>query len=455
MSDEDELSVVGANTGLPLFDTRAVNADLYVHALNSVYHSYRIWEPSYAGSRDPDIWEKVRRDAVISAAVDQRLHAIAAREWRVMPGGKSDADAEAAAVVEEILQQIPRFLETRFELAQAVFLGSAYAFIGGRRVLDTYAKKTGLWWVPSRLKDMDRRRFRWRSERKPAEDGTNELRTWLEYWSIRREEWVEADAARFVRHTYNDEESRLGYGRGLIEAIYFYHYVKGVVMREGLQGLERWAQGMVVVKIDGLRAASDGKPNATVQTAWIKALKKMRARHALTMSKDDEVDLLNGPGQGHQLVETWLRYVDNAMTRLILGSVRPTGGDMDSGARAAAETESDTTEQLIQFDRLLLDETITRDIIGEIWRHNRAAFSECGLGSAKKPKFSSVQEKRSDPVEASQVIATLLGAGVTLRAEEVYERTGMTPPGPDDDVIEGQAALANPFAGIPGMGGQE
>jgi len=141
--------------------------------------------------------------------VDQRLHAIAAREWRVEPGGPTDEDEAAAAVVEEILERVPRFAETRYELAHAVFTGSSYAFIGGSREFAMLNDRAAMWWIPSQMKDIDRRRFRWMSDRESRPDGSRPVKTWLEYWSIEWEDWRKADPERFIRHVYNNEEARL------------------------------------------------------------------------------------------------------------------------------------------------------------------------------------------------------------------------------------------------------
>ncbi|MGB0972966.1 MAG: hypothetical protein ACPGVG_18720, partial [Mycobacterium sp.] len=59
-------------------------------------------------------------------------------------------------------------------------------------------------------------------------------------------------------HTADEPESALGRGDGVIEASYWFYYAKQIVMREGLQGLERWAQGWVIFKQD---AKADAAPD--------------------------------------------------------------------------------------------------------------------------------------------------------------------------------------------------
>jgi phage gp29-like protein len=61
-------------------------------------------------------------------------------------------------------------------------------------------------------------------------------------------------------------------------------------------------------------------------------------------------------------------------------------------------------------------------------------------------------EPREDQEKLANTIDKLVGAGVKLKADEVYEKTGWTKPAEDDDVIEKKAAPApSPFGGLPGM----
>jgi len=450
----------GAQALQPLLPYRNYLSDLYPYALSSVYHGHRLWDPSYADSRDPDLWERIRRDPVVAAACEIRMHSVASRFWRVIPGGQTSMDEGAASVVEEMVQGIERFAQSRYELAGAVLTARSFAYIEGDRQFGAYGGRFARWWVPTKITDIDRRRIHHAPVWSTEPDGRRTLRTQMMLWSVTENAWRPIQDLRpFVRHIYNDEEARLGYGRGLIEAVYFYWYAKTIALQKGLRGLERWAEGGFAVGVDGLKAASTTKDNDTIVAAWKDAWKAWFSHYLLVHDKADELKPVPGPSEGHQMVHEWLRYLDDAITRLILGSVLPSGGASEQGSLARAEVEEDTTESLIQYDRILLDDTLTRDLVGCIWFQNRQLFLEMFPG-AKMPKFSSVQEKRSDPTEAAQVVATLHGAGIALREDEVYERTGFTAPGPEDKVLAGAApgagldALFPRQVGTKGMGGE-
>src|SRR5690606_36066291 len=148
----------------------------------------------------------------------------------------------------------------RFNLADAVFRGSTFAkIVGGRVKRDFGDGQSRMWWVPKLLVDMDRWRFRQVPLDPKESDGRTKTR-W-EYWDTTgvMGEWrplTKSQRRQLVVHTYFDSEATLGYGRGLLEALYHFYWAKTQVLREGLAGIERWAQGWIIAEIDGMRAGS-------------------------------------------------------------------------------------------------------------------------------------------------------------------------------------------------------
>jgi hypothetical protein len=440
---------------VPLIHGRSNASDVYVQALASAYRSgLRLYDPDYALSREPDIYEKVRRDPIIAQAIEDRTPSIASKNWHCdARRPERDDDAKAAAIMEDLLRSIFRFSEGRHELALAVILARAYAFVETRREVRAFADGPALrWLVPTRLRGIDRRRVRIVPKRVRDEEGRVRLSTFLELYSPERMVWDAISRPElFVKHVYQDEEARLGHGRGLLEAIYFWWWSKGIALREGLQGLEKWAQGLTVVRVDGMRKTKSSNPNSTLAQAWLDAIEDSRARHAIVADKEDEIDVKFPGGQGNDLVIKIVEYLDDGITRLLSGSARPLGGgdagSLDSGGQA--KVEEDTSEGVVQYDRGLLDETISRDLVGLVWRLNRPNWVEMGLGEAECPIFSSEQQKREDPELGANVAATALGAGIPLVKEEVYRKIGYSVPKDGDEVIEPAAVGAG--VGTPGL----
>lgn len=421
-----------------IFDRNSVAAELYNEELSSVYnYSDRLYDPSYALARDPEAYEKILKDSVIAHAIEQRLHMVAGKRWSIEPASDVKEDKVAAGVVEQIVKRIQRFSSSRYNLAEAVIRGSAFAYIENEiRFAPIWDDKPRKWWLPTRLKDVDRRRFSAVPRKTP--EGKIEIEWRL--WNISKGIWIKLTPEQlqgFIRHIYEDKETSLGYGLGLLDRIYFYWYAKTKALTEGLAGLERWAQGWVIAKIDGARNASTGKTNEQLVTNFLKELEKQKSRHILAIEKTDDVQVMDAAGQGHGIVKDMIAYLDANIRIAILGSNLPTSAT-EGGSFALAEVQERSTEALLEYDREILSETLTDDLIRLIWRMNTRNFSDLGLGSAQMPRFVIQQNVIQDSEKESRIAGHLLSMGMSLKKEEIYNKTGYTMPNIDDEVIEGQ-----------------
>ena len=349
--------------------------------------------------------------------------------------------------------------ESLYELAEAVVQGRKFAFVKGEyRWIRVAGFPLFEWWLPTMLQDIDARRWRLAPvySEDPGRPGKQTLSTRWELWSVERAAWENVENPEwFIKHCYQDEEGRLGYGRGLAEAIYFYWWAKGHTLQEVLQAIEKWAQGITIAKIDGLVPGSAGRTNDAQRQQYLDVLKEMKSRHVLAIDKRDDVEIKETSGTGHEMGLQWVKYFDESMTRLITGSVRPSGGGQ-GGTYGQGKVEQDTTESLIQFDRVLLGDTLTRDLVGLLMRMNAEPLARFGLGEARSPRWTIPQERREDPVQSAQVITSVLPHGIKLRSDEVYRKLGFTQPRPGDKVIEGRAPIVGPGFGpglqVPGKG---
>ena len=440
---------------MPLIQGRNFNQDLYNRSLSAAYRVWtRLYNPDYAESSEPDVWAKIRRDATISQAIEQRLNSIAARQWRVEGYSDDEKDQAAAGVVEDILKNIRHFNGARKLLACAVFRARSYAYIEGKNVPLALGEdnKPRNWWVPIRLRDVDPRRVRYRPDYRTDENGDQTLSVITDLWNVTRNEYLPMENPEYfvkVKY-YGDEEGRLNYGQGILESLYFFWWVKGVIWKEGLQGLERWSQGIVIGKVDSFREGSTTKQNETMRDELFTALRDMRSRNILITDKETDIDVKDGGMAGHQMVVTFLKYIDEKILSLVLGSSLPYGGGDSGGSYARAEVEENSSEALIQFDRTKLDEDLTHDLIGQVWRMNRANFAALGLADANMPRFSSVQEKRQDPTVVASIISQMSAVGLPLRKDEVYDRLGFTMPNEQDEIFESKQSEP-PGGGMPGM----
>lgn len=432
----------------------------YVHTLASAYARF-LWisDPDYATISDIEAWQKVRRDAIIAHAIERRQHAAAGLDWQLLPATDDEGDQRAAEVMTDLLRQMRGFHMGRFNLAESIFRGSSWAYINTRRrAMRVTGDKRRIWMVPERLTHVDRYRFRLSRTQDSFEVDAPAITTQWEMWSVKRQEWEPLlDRRPWVHVTFQPIEESLGYGRGLLNSIFFYWRAKEVVLTQGLAGLERWAQGLVHLALDDQRVGSVGRSNDEMVTEYLEQLKKHRSEHIFVTGKQDELKVHDAAGTGYQMVRDFLEYLDRGVTQLILSSILPTGGGADVGSNARAEIEQETSEAIFQSDRRTLSESIQDSLIDLIWRRNRgnlmALFADEGLPLPRCPEFVIMQKPLDSPENNIAVISQALQAGIPLKRIEIYERLGYSLPDENDDVIEGggpeaqQGIAADPFGG--------
>ena len=437
--------------------------ELFARALHSAYLlEWPIIDPDFAMQSDHAVWEKLHRDGKIVQAINQRTATIASKNWIVEPRGESDQETKLASIIHELIENVQNFHAARRFLAQAVFRGRAYLFVEGERERIQIAGLPVLdWWFPKKLRHLDKRTVRFVPERR--QDSSAKKETVV----LRREvfrpsdgNWIRLDEnvnKLLIEIVYDDEQGRLGYGRGLLEALYFLWWAKQVVLKEGLQAVERWAQGFLIAQVDTEKVGAVSANTQAIRNAMRDELEAHRSRHIAVVDKADTVSLVTGGGEGWQIVKAMLDYLDNAILSTSMGAVLPFGGGLDKGSMARAEVEEDVSDELLEFDRGVVDETLTNTLIPLILENNRQICVKLGLIDIRPPQFRTSNEKRKDPEKAAIVIEIMLRAGVPLKKEEVYKLIDFSQPGQGDEIFEAVAPMPQPFApssqfGIPGNG---
>ena len=439
--------------GIPLLQGLNPVGDLYSQALSSLYHnSWRIIEPSFAQEKEGNVWELIQRDPTIEQAILQRRSIIAAKTWQVVPATKDEPDVLLADLVREVLEGIEGFASSRAMLANAVFRAREYAYIRGRRRLHRFqgASSAREWWLPNDLQHVDKLRIQYTNDR--TDDGG--FRTRPQLFSIRRRQWEDIAGGlrhKFVSVKFGDEESRLGYGRGLLDTLYFLWWAGSRVMKDMLQGVERSAQGTRIGKVDTTKRAASGKDADTQMDDMLDVLEKAKGRHEIVIDKDDDLVIEDAPTGGLQFAQGVFEKIESLKIAVCMGSVRPFGANVDTGSFAQAKTEADTADERTEFDRAVIDEAITSDLIGCFMYRNRRELAAEGLGQARRPKFQTSSQKIDDP-RANAERAQIFLQYAPIKTEELYEIANFEQPKEGDDVISpaapGQVDEGHQFLGL-------
>ena len=432
--------------------SRHQSRNQFVRDYSSVYRDgVEIFDPSVWLQLDPDAEEKMLRDSDIAHAVGYRRHLIAGQRWTCTPRDDNETDEAVAAAQlgATLLGHIKHFGSARVALARAFFSGARFARIRGcTKVLTLGDDKPRTWWVPTALEDLDKRMFR-----PVAKNDGEHVSAYWERWDVAQMKWVpetQEDAIQTIRHVYQDDQSTLGHGRALREALGWWWHTKTNLIAESCIAAEKHGVGTIRAKIAGLRDAATGLPNQEMIRQWTATLENLRARHVLVHDRDDEVDILTPGGTGWQMLREFREDARQSITTLVLGANVNTTAT-EGGSYALAEVHEGTTEALVQFDRQTLEETLTDDLLGCVWYRNWPNLAELGLHKLC-PKFDLTQEKRQDPAQRAQVAAQLSQMGVELALDDVLDQTGFRRPKPGEDVVKAQPAQPAGQLGFPGFG---
>lgn len=422
---------------------------LFVSRYAAAFRRAWLFQPGVWLQREPEIEEKMLRDADIAHAIGYRCHLVAGRQWTLLPKHKGSPRADISIDIgQQLLGEIQDFTEARALLSRAFFHGQRCARIHGEpRLLDIGDGRKRWWWLPTRLEDVDARENRIVPHADPK---TGRITATYERFNYARHQWEDMSqeqAAHLILHTYQNEQGALGFGRGLREALGWLWYTKVHVFEEAVRAIERHAGGMMKAKIAGLKDAATNLPNEEALRRWLQELENARARHSMAHDSEDEIEVVTGGAEGWQMFTSMLDLLSSKIVTLVLSANLPTTASA-GGSYALAKEQGDSTEALVQFDREKLEETLTRTLMRLVWWKNHPNLLEMGL-TEHQPRFNIQQDKKLDPEKRATVAKIAHDMGLPLAKEDVYEQIGYRKPQEGEEVLEG----AVPAPTAPGGGG--
>jgi len=413
---------------------------LYVRALSQAFRNgIQLHDPSIWLLREPEVEEKMLRDADIRHAIGYRRHLIAGRKWNVTPSVEGSPRSDMSVhIATEMLKRIEQFTRARLNLSRAFFSGARFSrIITEPMEMDIGDGRVRTWLMPVDLIDEDKRMYRIGLDPQKFDDGGGRvIKTHWERWDIAGDDFVNMTKAEFdatLRHVYEDDQAALGHGTALREALGWWWYAKTHVFQESLQAVERFAQGIIHAKIDGVRDA-DGRPNTQLVAEWQSVLEDLRSRHVLVSDKNDDIEVISGSSEGHQLLSDIRAELRNTIYTLVMGANLTTAAS-EGGSYALAEVQENSTEALLRYDRETLQEMLSAQLIGYLWRANWANLVELKV-EKERPNFAISAEKVLDPKERALIAQIANQMGVKISRDDFLEQIGYRIPEDGEEVIE-------------------
>lgn len=412
---------------------QSVGQTVYAQDLRRTQYSQHIWDPDLTIRNDPYAYRTIYRNPRIRQAIEERKNLVGSRKW-IITSGSSDKEILRAKIDEELIKKINGFSTALIRHVDADLEGASYSLIkGSYKMCSIAGLPPAMWWVPEKLKDIDKRRFR---------QSINDQGDF--FWEISSrfigkgdalgwEPLLPSFAKMLLVHRHDDVEQTYGFGRSLFEAIYSSAYAIQVLEEIGLQGVSRRAHGIIAVGIDEVAAGNSDKN--TIATEYLEAWKKTETQHFMAHSNNDKIQMLELSGVGHEWLTQQLEYHHRSIRALLLGSsaINQEEDDQNVQSRFAPAYKRD----IIDTSAEMLAESIDYSLMNYLQYMNLEPLAKFGLLETPRGRFNFMEQKDDSNKENIEIDKGLVGMGIPLSKSDTYERYSRKPPKDETDSIIG------------------
>lgn len=444
----------------------STNAIGYATSVSAALAQVWLYDPSFALRQDAECYEKQQRDLVVSGALDVLQRSIVGHAWHFEPDTTGDTaldrkGRDLARIVESLTKQQRFFPQALYNLSRATHRGASWARIySEKRVLRIFDGKPREWTVVSKVKDVDKRRFRLVqapllagspgapvpvSPLEGADAGALGRFRWEFYRGYdvlgqSNGQWQSLESAapldRWVMHAPDTSEWGLGYGYGLADELQAFFWLKGTFLRWAAQAAERYGQGFLFVSTKALRdGMAKGMSQAAALQATVNVIRQWRSENFAAVDEASKVELLDMPSEGMRWIFEWVRYLDNGMRQRILAALQPTGSGDGDGGYSSAKVEEGSTEDMVHYLRSPLEEAWTHSVAQFLVRENEPHLRELGLEGLTLPRLRLKGRERRNVEEMIKVFDLAARLKIPVRLEDFYQVFNLTPPNEEDQAI--------------------
>ena len=362
---------------------------------------YRMAECGYPQEQADLFADIVENDGHLRSAIEDRLLAVAGKDWRVMPGGDQPLDLKAADLLQSMLE------ESNFDDAIASILASRYYGFSGTEI--DWQRRDGEI-VPGHFVPVPFRRFRFDEEDNPL------LLNSASYQgeALHPGSWIWATNINALCHITPRS--------GMLRTASWFALFKRWSWRDWVIYAEKFGIPLVIGKHDP-NASEDEKAQLE------ETVQDIGEAGQATMSNNTEIDIREAQrsGDSASLHRSIVAEANQEIAKLITGSTL-TGQTGGPGSFALGKVHEGRAFSLVQADSRMVSRRFSRDLALPFLQFN-------GLAGARLPWLKIYVERETDPVRRLEMAKKAQEMGLPLDIEQIRAETGFrAPPTPDREL---------------------
>ncbi len=397
--------------------------DYYIDVVN---------DPDFALQRDPKAHEKMMRDGQIAGALRIRQLATASRTIIFSPKHDTQPHREYADKASRLWDKLRKPGESLLNILEALSRGLSVQEI-------VWNLDDRLEMYPQRMYPVDKSRFVFNLQNELA------LLSPIDVFYGEALPPYTFLAHRFDPEpgTFNDTqlEGRIPFGRGLFDRVYPWFFWKMIILRLALRFSEIFASPYKV----GRYPAN----NMEAKDAVLTALSRLSGSSELVLPAGSEYDVKfeQAPTRGSTIYEWLLKYVDNQIVKIILGTTLVMEPEGQGSYTLGQSHERTTFGRIAQFDSESMCDTLEHDLITWMFTINGWPHELVPRVTQSPPEVGSV----SETIES---MLALSDAGYPVSVEMIAEATGLRTARPGESSLTPleTAQSLMPGGGAPGEG---
>lgn len=351
----------------------------------------------------------------------QRKAAIQRLKYTIEGNNEDQDSVKKKEFVSELIKNIPKFSEVLLNLGNGIFHGLSVHEIMWFRENGTI--KVELIYLPSRM-------FMFPSSLNFGSEGCADIDTPRLKTKAYDLKGIELVKDKFLVHTPRTRSAMVrssGLFRPAVKGFYLKHYALGDASRF----IEKFGLPFIWGKYPpGMRK---DHPDIAALKEFIEGFVSDAGGLAPSNMEIQPIDVNKGGG-GIGIHLEFVRYWDQAFTRLGLGQVMTTGQDGNIGSEAKARVGENVVYSLMCGDACSIEDTINEQLI------KPAIFYQFG-NTESIPKFKFVIEKPVDlrlQIEVDKILLNEIK--LPLSKKYFYDKYKIEPPGEDDELVEGNTS---------------